>query len=551
MLLKLLIENYALIEKLEIEFPAGYTVITGETGAGKSILVGALSLILGERADTGVLSDPARKCIVEGTVDLSRYGLQDFFLANDIDYEEYTVIRREVSGNGKSRAFINDTPANLSVLKELGEKLVTIHSQHSIITLNDPAFQMAVIDDYAGIQREVSDFRGRFRRYTDMKRELAELTASEQKAGSEQDYYRFLLDELVKANLREGEQEELEKQQDILAHAGEIKSGLARSLHLISADETSLLSLLADVTGTLSAISGYHDDIKVIVERLRTNQVDINDILSDIQHLEPTIFFDQNESEMVASRLDLIYRLEKKHLVDSVAELITIRQEIEGRIGRTDQLGERITALGKMIGTEEKAMREAAAGITEKRSQTAPAFQKEMTRLLVQLGMPSARFRAAIEPAGALSKDGADHVTFLFSANKGVEPADLSKVASGGELSRLMLSIKSLITQKNLLPTVIFDEIDSGISGEIAGKVGNILKRMSGHMQVIVITHLPQIAGKGDSHLWVFKKDNKTTTRSMIRKLTDEERVEEIARMLSNEKVSEAAVLTARELLKN
>jgi DNA repair protein RecN (Recombination protein N) len=551
MLLKLLIENYALIEKLEIEFPAGYTVITGETGAGKSILVGALSLILGERADSGVLSDPARKCIVEGTVDVSRYGLQDFFAMKDIDYEAYTVIRREVSASGKSRAFINDTPVNLSVLKELGEKLVTIHSQHSIITLNDPAFQLAVIDDYAGIQKEVSDFRGIFRRFTEMKRELAELTASEQKARSEQDYYRFLLDELVKANLREGEQEELEKQQDILAHAGEIKSGLARSIHLISSDETSLLSLLAEVTGTLSAISGYHNDIKVIVERLKTNQVDIKDILSDIQHLEPTISFDQNESEMVASRLDLIYRLEKKHLVDSVAELLRIKQEMEGRIGRTDQLVERITALGKMIGTEETALRETAAGITAKRRETAPPFQKEMTRLLIQLGMPSARFRAAIEPTGTLSKDGADHVTFLFSANKGVEPADLSRVASGGELSRLMLSIKSLITQKNLLPTVIFDEIDSGISGEIAGKVGNILKKMSGYMQVIVITHLPQIAGKGDSHLWVFKKDNKTTTRSMIRKLTDEERVEEIARMLSNEKVSEAAVLTARELLKN
>jgi DNA repair protein RecN (Recombination protein N) len=551
MLLKLSIENYALIEKLEIEFPDGFSVITGETGAGKSILVGALSLILGERADTNVLSDTSRKCIVEGTVGLSGYGLEEFFSVNDIDYEECTVIRREISPGGKSRAFINDTPVNISILKELAERLVSIHSQHSIITLNDPVFQLAVIDDYSGIQSEVTMYRSRFRQLAETKRELAALSILEKKSRSEEDYNRFLLEELVKANLRDGEQEEMERRQEILAHAGEIKSGLLQSIHRISGEETNILSLLSDAISTLGPLATYHNDLEVIVERLNSNQIDIKDILSDLHRLEPTISFDQDESDLVASRLDLIYRLEKKHLVRSVAELISIRLELESKITDTANLGERISALEATILSDEASLRDMAVRLSKKRSAAAGGFQKEMTGLLVQLGMPFAKFKAGIERTETLTRDGIDRVRFLFSANKGVEVNDLSKVASGGELSRLMLSIKSLITQKNLLPTVIFDEIDSGISGEIAGKVGNILMKMSSHMQVIVITHLPQIAGKGDSHFWVYKKDSRTTTRSMIRKLSDHERVEEIARMLSNEEVSEAAVMTAKELLKN
>lgn len=551
MLLKLFIENYALIEKLEIGFPEGFTVITGETGAGKSILVGALSLILGERADTSVLSDLGKKCVVEGTFDVSGYGLEDFFANNDIDFESYTVIRREISASGKSRAFINDSPVNVSLLKDLGERLVTIHSQHSIITLTDPDFQLAVIDDFAGVQSEVADYRKRFRAWNERKRELAELTAQQLKMESEQDYYRFQWDELIKANLVYGEQEELEQQQELLEHAGEIKSGLVKSVQIISGDESGLLTLLTDLAGTLSSVSTYHKDIKVIVERLGSNRLDIKDILTDIQHIEPTISFDPAEHESITARLDLIYRLQKKHGVNSVAGLISVRDELGRKIGSSDELKGRIAALEKQITSEETALRQLAGVISGRRGKAVPAFQKEMNGLLVSLGMPSAQFLADLEKTDLLLKDGTDQVTFLFTANKGVDPAELSKVASGGELSRLMLSIKSLITQKNLLPTVIFDEIDSGISGEIAGKVGNILKTMSGHMQVIVITHLPQIAGKGDSHLWVYKQATRTTTRSMIRKLTDGERIEEIARMLSNEQVSEAAVMTARELLKN
>lgn len=552
MLLKLFIENYALIDKLEIEFSDGLTVITGETGAGKSILVGALSLILGGRADTTVLSDPGRKCIVEGLVQLSRYeGLREFFSNNDIDYDDHTVIRREIAPGGKSRAFINDTPVSVTQLKELGEQLVNIHSQHSVITLNDPSFQLAVVDDYARNQPDLVKYRDLFRDYTEQGRILAGLLETEKKSKAEQDYYQFVLEELEKAALVEGEQEELEQQQEVLTHAGEIKSCLLRSIQELSGDEVSLLSVLSGIINALGTVSGYHNDIKVIVERLKSNQIDIKDILSDIEHIEPTISFDQAESDAVASRLDMIYRLEKKHLVQSVGELIAVREDIAARLGKTIRMSEQIVALEEKMAQEEGELKALATGISGKRADAIPPLEKEMVRLLTLLGMPFARFRVMIERGDVLKKDGFDRVKFLFSANKGVELNDLSKVASGGELSRLMLSIKSLLTRKNLLPTVIFDEIDSGISGEIAGKVGSILKSMSKHMQVIVITHLPQIAGKGDSHLWVYKKDSTDVTRSMIRKLTDGERVEEIARMLSNEKVSEAAVMTARELLKD
>ena len=550
MLLKLLIENYALIDRLEIGFPSGYTVITGETGAGKSILVGALSLILGERADPSVLADSDRKCIVEGILEVSGYGLESFFTANDIDYENHTTIRREISANGKSRAFVNDTPVGLALLKTLGEQLVNIHSQHAVLTLSDPVFQLAVLDDFAGVQPAVSDYRSRFRKLTSMKQELADLTSEEQKAKGDDDYHRFLWDELVKAKLQEGEQQELESRQEILAHAGEIKAGLLGSIRNLSGEETSLLSLLSETIASLSILSGYYNDIKVIVERLQSNQVDIKDILSELQHLEPTVNFDQEEHDRVAARLDLLYRLEQKHAVDSVEELIAVRDALGTRVGETGRLSERLAVLSKQIAAEETALKGAAGAISARRAQAAPKFQKEMTALLVTLGMPSARFRTGLERTEGLTKDGFEKVRYLFSANKGVEPADLSKVASGGELSRLMLSIKSLITQKNLLPTVIFDEIDSGISGEIAGKVGTILKKMSDHMQVIVITHLPQIAGKGDAHLWVYKTEAGKSARSMIRRLTEEERVKEIARLLSDETVTEAALMTARELLK-
>lgn len=551
MLLKLFIENYALIDRLEIAFPAGFSVITGETGAGKSILVGALALILGDRADTGILLDTSRKCIVEGTVGLAGYGLNDFFSSNDIDYEEYTVIRREISPAGKSRAFINDTPVNITVLKELTGRLISIHSQHSIITLNDPDFQLAVIDDFAGILEDVAHYRERFRAMGEMKQELLRLSSLEQKSKSELDYHRFLADELRKANFREGEQEELELRQEVLAHAGDIKAGLQRSIHMIGGEEANIMAMLTDTITVLAGLQQYHDGIKVIVERLRSNQIDIKDILSELLHIEPTISFDQDESGKVAARLDLIYRMEKKHAAGTVGALLEILAGLDTKISGAESLGDKITALENSISGMEAALRSEAEKISGKRRAAAAGFQKEMLKLLARLGMPHARFVAAIEPSASLTKDGTDRLCFLFSANKGVEVNDLSKIASGGELSRLMLSIKSLITRKNLLPTVIFDEIDSGISGEIAGKVGNILKTMSAHMQVIVITHLPQIAGKGDSHFWVYKQDVKNSTRSMIRKLSDEERVEEIARMLSNEQVSEAAVLTAKELLKN
>lgn len=551
MLLKLLIENYALIDKLEIGFSPGLTVITGETGAGKSILVGALSLILGERADSSLLADPNRKCIVEGTVLISQYGLGTFFKDHDIDYEEHTIIRREISSAGKSRAFVNDVPVSVNLLKELGERLISIHSQHAVLTISDPAFQLAVIDDFAGIQTKGSVYRTRFRRHQVKKQELEDLKSEEQKARNEREYHQFMLDELVKAGLKAGEQEEMERQQELLSHAEEIKTGLLKSIHRISADEVGILASFSEVINILTALSEYHPDIKVIVDRTISNQVDIKDILSELQHIEPTIFYDPEEGNRIAERLDLIYRLEKKHGVDTVEKLIALRNEISDRVAGTDQLSERILTMEKELDADKKELMVLAREISNARKAAVPGFEKEMVALLNQVGMPSARFRTGLETSDFPGRDGLDRVRFLFSANKGVEPADLGNVASGGELSRLMLSVKSLITRKNLLPTVIFDEIDNGISGEVAGRVGTILRKMAERMQVIAITHLPQIAGKGEAHLRVYKKDLKLATRSMIAQLSQEERVEEIARMLSSEKVSDAAVMTARELMKH
>jgi DNA repair protein RecN (Recombination protein N) len=549
MLQKLIIENYALIDKLEISFTGGLTVITGETGAGKSILVGALSLILGERADTSVLLDPGRKCIVEGTFSIKSYRLDQFFTEHELDYDETAILRREISQNGKSRAFINDTPVNNSLLKELGDKLVNIHSQHSVITLNASDFQLAVLDNYVRHQAAIQDYKALFRKYSGFHREKTVIQEQLARFRGEQDYYQFLLEEFETANLREGEQEELEKRMEVVTHAEEIKTGLQKSIHLFSGDEGSIVTLLSEIISSLTAVSGYHDDIKAIVERIKSNQIDINDIVSEINHLETVIDFDPAESETLATRLGLIYHLLKKHQAESVSELLTIRQNIESKISKTIDLEEKLNSISEEISTIEKDLKKLAGQISGKRNEGVPKFEQEIRTLLTGLGMPHARFSIGLTTEGELTPDGFDTVRFLFSANKGVQMHDISKVASGGELSRLMLSIKSMITQKNLLPTVIFDEIDSGVSGDIAGKVGNILVGMSERMQVVVITHLPQIAGKGRNHYWVYKKAFKDTTRTLIKKLNDHERVDEIAKMLSNETVTEAAVLAARDLL--
>ncbi len=549
MLQRLTIENYALIDTLEISLDKGLTVITGETGAGKSILIGALSLILGERADTTVLLDSQRKCIVEGTFRVGGYGLEPFFTTHELDYDDLAILRREIGQNGKSRAFINDTPVTLALLKELGDKLVNIHSQNSVITLNDSDFQLAVLDDYARDQKDLIAYRSGFRELQELRKELSEVEGRLAHARGEQDYYQFLLEEFQAARLREGEQEELEKRLEVVTHAEEIKTGLQKSIHLFSGEEGGVIPLLTDIINSLSSLSGFHDDIKVIVERIISNQIDIKDILSDLHHLETVVEFDPGESETLGARLDVIYHLERKHQAASVGELLSIQQNIENKILNTSDLEEKLNILTREIRSLESTLKELAKKISGLRKKAIPEFEKGMGTLLAALGMPHARFTIQLNTKELLSRDGSDEVQFLFSSNKGVPVQDVSKVASGGELSRLMLGIKSMITRKNLLPTVIFDEIDNGVSGDIAGKVAGILQKMSDQMQVIVITHLPQIAGRGDIHFGVYKKLQKDNTRTHVKKLNGTERVEEIAKMLSNETVTDAAYRAARELL--
>ena len=551
MILKLFIENYALIQKLEIGWGEGLSVITGETGAGKSILVGALSLILGQRADTSVLFNKQTKCIVEGTFRIASYGLENYFEEQELDFDEFLILRREISPNGKSRAFINDTPVNLTQLKELGGRLVNVHSQHSITTLNQANFQLEILDDYSSIQDQVQKYRNQFivqkRRYS----ELSALQKQETQLRGDADYLHFLFDELDRAFLVEGEQKELEDKLALLTHAEEIKTGISHSTHLLEGEDSNLLGIFGETVTILRNISRFHPDVAELVTRLEGNLIDVKDITKELQHLEDYIHVDPKESERISNRLDIIYRLQKKHQVDSIEELLRIKEELTGKLGETESLNDYISSLAKEIDNAEQELVRSAKSISAARCKSIPDFEHEISGLLADLGMPSAKFSILCIQEDSLTTDGVDSVKFLFSANKGVPPDEVSKIASGGELSRLMLSVKSMISRKNLLPTVIFDEIDSGVSGDIAGKVGMILKRMADKMQVIVITHLPQIAGKGGVHYYVYKEDIDGTIRSNIRKLTQNERVEEIAKMVSSDRLTEASYQTAKELLIN
>ncbi|MEI6889169.1 MAG: DNA repair protein RecN [Bacteroidales bacterium] len=549
MLRKLSIDNYILIHDLEIDFSPGLSVITGETGSGKSILLGAMNLILGQRADISSLLDKAGKCIVEGSFLIKGYELEPFFSLHDLDYDETAVLRREINQSGKSRAFINDTPVNLALLKELGDKLVNIHSQNSVVTLNDTDFQIAILDSYALQTEAFKVYQQGFRHYCRLIREVEENRQKEAKSKGELDYFRYLLDELVKAGLKSGEQEEAEQRLGIISHTEEIKSGLFHAAEKTGSAEVNILSLLSEVITGLTSVSRYHPAIENLTSRLKNNQIDIKDILKETEKLEDEIHYDPGESLRLTQRLDLIYNLEKKHQARTVEELLFIIQDIENKLNEDDQLELKIKSLEAELALLHKRLKEEAELISTARKEIRKKFEQEVENRLAQLGMPASRFMVEISDEKEISIGGLEKVRFLFSANKGISPSEVSKVASGGELSRLMLTIKSMVSRKNLLPTIIFDEIDSGVSGDIAGKVGTILKAMSAEMQVIVITHLPQIAGKGSHHYNVYKSESKDITMTLIRKLKSNERVEEIAKMMSNEKITAAAIRTARELL--
>ncbi|MEI7981259.1 MAG: DNA repair protein RecN [Bacteroidota bacterium] len=551
MLQKLSIENYVLIHKFEVDFSEGFSVITGETGSGKSIFLGALGLILGQRADTNVLLDKTGKCIVEGMFFIRGYNLDLFFKDHDLDFDETIILRREINNSGKSRAFINDSPVNLSVLKELGDQLVNIHSQHSIITLNDSDFQLAVLDNYAGIQPLLQIYRSNYLSLERLKKKRGDLFLMIKRANADRDYQHFLFDELNMANLQSDEQAGIEERLQILNHAEEIKTTLLRAIDPISGGEMNIIGQLAEVINLISSISRYNPKLQELVERLKIDNIDIKDISAELSFIEEQVEFDKEEIEKLTQRLNLLYRLLQKHQRLSVIELIALKQNLEIKLLDADNMGERLTEYDTEIKLLEKSLLQQALEISTARVNIISGFGKEIIRLLILLGMNQAQFKIEISQITSFTKDGTDKVRFLFSANKGFELDEVSRIASGGELSRLMLSIKSMISQKNLLPTIFFDEIDNGVSGEIAGKVGTILKQIGKSMQVIAITHLPQIAAKCDHHYWIYKKENQEITMSYIKRLTKNERIEEIAKMLSDNTVTTIAIKNAKELLNN
>lgn len=551
MLVSLTIQNYALIDSAEITLGPGLTIITGETGAGKSILLGALGLLLGDRAESGLLFDKSRKCVVEGKFTISKYGLKKLFEENDLDYADETIIRREVTSEGKSRAFVNDTPVNISFLKQMAVALIDVHSQHETLTITNSAFQLSMLDAVAGNAKLLSEYQDRYRNYRKTFLALAELKELEAQSKKDLDYFTFQFEELDSLQLKEMEQDELESELTTLENAETIKSGLAKSVLALNGGEEHLLSGMNAVKATLLQLAKYNPKVAALAERLNSAAIELADIASEAESLEDEIVYDPNRIAQVNERLDAIYRLQQKHGVRTITELIVLCDELRVKIESVASLESQLIFAEKELAENLKLVRETGEKLTEKREAAAPKLSKEIKAMLGDLGMPAAQLKVVMERTEEPRETGFDKVQFFFTANKGSEPQPLSKVASGGELSRLMLSLKAMLSKGSSLPTIIFDEIDTGISGDIAAKAGGIMHAMGGNMQVITITHLPQVASKGDTHLFVYKEEVGKKTVSRIKQLTDKQRIEEIAKMLSAGKPGEAARENAKELLAN
>jgi len=551
MLVKLYVQNYALIKELDVEPGDGLTIITGETGAGKTILLGALSLILGTRADSSVLLEKNEKCVVEGTFRIEEYDLAEFFTNNELDYEPVTILRREINPAGKSRAFINDTPVTINLLKELGDKLIDIHSQHQTLMLSDNSFQLNIIDSFAGTARLRTEYRTAFYHYRNLRKEYSQAKEKADKNKADLEYYRFQMDQLEGAKLTRGEQEELEKEQEILSHAEEIKLGLSTASGLFSSETGSILQMLREARSALSKIREFLPQGEELLARADSSFIELNDLGSEIDKLAASIDADPHRLAQVNSRLDTIYSLIQKHRVNDLNELLIKREEIKKLVKSIETGDERMAELETILKEQTGELTKISEEISARRVQILPEAEKNITVLLRQLGMPNARFRIALSKLQDFSPSGTDHADFLFSANKQVEPENLAKIASGGELSRVMLSLKSLLTKNTNLPTIIFDEIDAGVSGEVADKVGQILSGMGKYMQVVNITHLPQVASRGTKHYHVYKDDTGDSTITRVKLLSPEERIMEVARLLSGSEITATAVKNAEELLKS
>jgi DNA repair protein RecN (Recombination protein N) len=551
MLKRLQVRNYILIDELDISLDKGLSIITGETGAGKSIILGALGLMLGQRADAGLLLNKEKKCIIEGTFDISSYDLASFFHENELDFEKESIIRREINSDGKSRAFINDTPVNISTLKDLASRLVDIHSQHETLLLSSSRFQLNVVDAYAGNKVQVDAFRTLFKEYKTIRQELDELVEAERKSRSDLDYFRFQFNELAALQLKDGEQETMEQEQERLEHAEEILSQLGKATGAIYGADDNLVNQLQTLQQVIAGLKKYDELYATLANRIQSLIIELKDVYEELNTAADHLQVDPNRLEQINDRLSAIYSLQKKHRLSSVSELLKMQEELEAKIQNIGSLEDRISAKTKQLEQCRRDLMMAGEKLSSTRREAIPGIEKTISKQLSSLAMPHAVLRIALleEKDEQWTADGLEKVQFLFSANKGMDFKELSKVASGGEMSRLMLCIKSLMAGLSAMPTIIFDEIDTGISGETAAKVGAIMKEMARKHQVIAITHLPQMASKGDAHFLVYKETKKGTTRSFLRPLTDDERVQEIARMLSGEELTAAALENARELL--
>ncbi len=549
MITALSIENFALIEKLSVRFSNGFSVITGETGAGKSILLGALGLVLGKRADLSTLKNKNEKCIIEAHFELKYYNLKTFFESNDLDYEDETIIRREILPSGKSRAFINDTPVNLQELQELSSYLIDIHSQHQTQELSDDLMQFQIIDAVALNTDELNEYSKNLKNFKKLKLDLKSKSEVLQDIIKAQDYNTFLLEELFVAKLKSGEQELLENEFEKLNNVEFIKENLAKAISISADDQIGVTTNLKEIKVLLQKLQTFSTDYKQLFDRISSILIDFNDIDSEMSKLSETVFGDPEQLELTNQKLQLIYSLQKKHQVNSVEELLVIQNELDNKVLSLSNLESEIAVLQQQLFQVEGVLNNLASSIHTKRELSIPVLTNKLSVVLDQLGMSNARFDIKLLSKQEYFINGKDEILFLFSANKGSDFGLLKKVASGGEMSRIMLAVKSVLSRYSKLPTIIFDEIDTGVSGEIANKMGEIMKDMSHNMQVFSITHLPQIAGKGSAHFKVFKSIKDNQTQSEVKLLSNEERISEIAHMLSGSTISDSALVHAKELL--
>ena len=549
MLVSISIKNYALINELHIDFSSGLSIITGETGAGKSILLGALGLVLGNRADSSSLKNTTTKCVVEAIISIDTYNLQDFFETEDIDYESNTILRREILPSGKSRAFVNDTPVTLLVLTALRARLIDIHSQHQTLQVSDQKFQFQLMDAVANNESKLASYKSGLASYTKEKKRLEEIQLAQREASLQYDYNSHLYNELLEAKLLEDEQELLEEKLDKINNVEEIKQNLSEALQLTTDENIGIQNLLFSLEQKLAKIASYSGEYQELLDRISSVKIESDDIIGEIETAYESVDFNPTEAEQLNDRLQLIYNLQKKHYVNTISELLTIQSELFKKVNTVENAEQSLLDQETIVKGIANKLDAVALKISDARSKIILKLSKQLADILADLGMPHARFQIKNTLSENYYKNGKDSLEFLFSANKGGQYGELKKVASGGELSRVMLAIKKILSENSQLPTIIFDEIDSGVSGEISNKMAHIMSQMSQKMQVITITHLPQIAAKGNQHYKVYKEEVNNITTTNLKQLSEDERIVEIAEMLSGKNISDSALTHARELL--